>query len=82
MCAPEFTEGDKVKLAPGEAYHGTVSWNVFVENYEREVGRYQIAVKYDFDPKTTNTMGASTRRLTRVESPWSNAVEIEIASEP
>jgi hypothetical protein len=78
LCAPRFTEENKIRIDPGHEYTGTLSWNCFMENYTEAPGIYSVSVRYSFDPKTSHSFGTDTNGLSAITTAWSNEVTVEI----
>ena len=78
LCAPRFTEEDKIRIDPGHEYTGMLSWNCFMGNYTEAPGIYSMSVRYSFDPKTSFSFGADTNGLSAITTAWSNELTVEI----
>ena len=78
MCAPNFTEKDKLTIKPNQDISVTFQWHTFIKNFEQTPGVKRFRLKYHLleGDEVSRHVNDIQKDLKEIESDWSNEISL------
>lgn len=78
MCAPSFTEENKLTLKAHQQINVTFTWHTFIANFEQSPGLKKFRLKYHLmEAAVVNRYVKDIQKdLKEIESDWSNEISV------